>query len=173
MASPEPEPERERTVSGRHAQVDSEHVDVGQATIDVSQATIIQSPASLQQAKRLAWSLVVLFVVLLALDGVIILVNNSQVRDVRAQNTRIEQNARDLARANLVLRKQITADCGFDRDLAGLPLANSVNGHPSELGVKIISDSRGAWAGHGCPGRLPPPDPSYVAGAKFYKLPVN
>lgn len=160
-------------MSTEHPEHEHETAHVDHATIDVSQATIIQSPASRQAAQRLAWSLVVLFVVLLALDCVIILVNNSQVHQVRAQSERIEQNARSLARANAILRRQITADCGFDRDLAGLPLTNLPNGHPSKLGVRIISDSRGAWAGHGCPGHLPPPDPTYVRGAKFYNLPVN
>lgn len=162
-----------RVSSGRHAQVESEHVEVGSARIDISQAEMYISPGARRAAHRLAWSLCVLFVVTIAIGGANLLFTSNQVHRVQAQSERIEQNARNLARANAVLRKQIKADCGFDRDLAGLPLADTRTGHPSELGVKIISDSRGAWAGHGCPGKLPPPDPSFVAGAKFYKLPVN
>jgi hypothetical protein len=163
----------ERVASGRHARVAAEHVDVGSAHIDVSEATIVQSATSRLQARYLAYALCVLFVVMIAIGGANLLFTSNQVHAVRAQNVQIEQNARSLAVANAVLRKQITADCGFDRDLSGLPLTNLPNGHPSELGVKIISDSRGAWAGHGCPGHLPPPDPTYVRGAKFYSLPVN
>lgn len=170
---PGPDDDVSRTSAGRRSHVESEHVDVGQATIDVSAATIVQPPASRQTALYLAYSVVVLFLFVIAGLVTSLLFTSSQVHAVRSQNARIEQNAVGLARASAVLRKQIRADCGFDRDLAGLPLANTSTGHPSELGVKIISDSRGAWAGHGCPGRLPPPDPSYVAGAKFYKLPVN
>jgi hypothetical protein len=162
-----------RTASGRRSRVPEERVDVGTAHIDVSSATILQSPQSRQQAKYLAYALCVLFVFMIAAFGTSLLFTSSQVRHVRAVSEQAQRNAEQIAAQNAVLRKQLIADCGFYRDLAGLPLASTANGHPSELLVKIISDSRGAWNGRGCPGELPPPDPSFVAGAKLYGLPVN
>jgi hypothetical protein len=148
-------------------------VDVGQATIDVSQATIVQSPGSRRQALYLAYALGVLFLFVIAIGTANLLFTTRQVHSVRQASSQAQQNSEDLKRANAVLRQQIHADCGFYKDLAGLPLTNTASGHPSELGVKIISDSRGAWRGHGCPGKLPRPDPSFVTGAKFYHLPAN
>lgn len=153
---------------------------VEQATIDVSSATIVQSPQSRQQARYLAYSLIVLFIFTIVIGAGNLLFTSNQVHNVQANseglsqaNTRLNRQLVAIIATNAKLRQQILADCGFDRDLAGLPLANMPNGKPSLIGVKIISDSRGAWAGHGCPGTLPPPDPTFVAGAKLYRLPVN
>lgn len=162
-----------RVSSGRHSQVESEHVDVGTAHIDVSEATIVQSPRSRQQARYLAYSVIVVFIFGIAIGLANLLFTNSQVHKVQRISEQAQRNAAVLAVQNQVLKRQLIADCSFYRDLAGLPLANLPNGHPSELGVKIVSDSRGAWIGRGCPGKLPPPDPSYVRGAAFYHLPVN
>ena len=117
-------------------------------------------------AHRLAWSLIVLFIVVIAIGAANLLFTNSQVG-------KVQKLARNQAAIIARQQQQIQADCGFYRDLASLPLANLPNGHPSELGVKIVSDSRGSWVKRGCRGKLPSPDPSFVAGAKFYHLPAN
>jgi len=147
------------------------HVD--NATIDVSQAQIIESRASKQQARYLAYSMCVLFAFVIGGLLVSLLFTSSQVHRVQQISEQARQNAEAISDQNEILRKQITGDCGFYRDLSGLPVQNAANGHPSELGVKIISDSRAAWTGHGCPGKLPPPDPTFVRGAGYYRLPVN
>ena len=153
---------------------------VEQATIDVSQARIIQSPQSRQQARYLAYAVIVLFIFTIAIGISNLLFTNSQVSTVRSTQSEASQNTIALQRQNDPLQatiarqeQQIRADCHFDADLAGLPIASGPNGKPSELGVKIISDSRATFRGHGCPGSLPPPDPSYLAGAKLYGLPAN
>ena len=65
------------------------------------------------------------------------------------------------------------AQCAFDADLAPLPVTAPKTGDPSVLGVKLISDARIAWRRAGCPGRLPPPDPSFVKWARHYRLPAG
>jgi len=124
-------------------------------------------------AHALAWSLVVLFAVVIGIGAANLLFTSSQVHQVQKNSENTRRLAQSQARIIARQAQQIQADCGFYRDLAGLPLVNLPNGHPSELGVKIVSDSRGAWATRGCLGKLPPPDPTFVRGAKFYHLPVN
>ena len=63
------------------------------------------------------------------------------------------------------------AQCAFDADLAPLPVTVPKTGSPSLVTVKVISDARTAWRRAGCPGRLPPPDPSLVKWARYYHLP--
>jgi hypothetical protein len=141
-----------------------EHTDhIEHATIQVNEAEV--TPASRTQARLLAYSLCVLFIFMIGIGAANLLFTSSQVQEVRSVSA-------GLAQANARLARQITGDCGFYGDLAGLPLATAPNGHPSELGVKIISDSRVAWVGHGCRGKLPPPNPTFVAGAAYYHLPV-
>jgi hypothetical protein len=150
----------ERGPAGETAHVEN-------ATIDVSEATIIQSPQSRQQARYLAYSVIVLFVFTIAIGLANLLFTSSQVSRVRA-------NTAGLAVANARLTKQIQADCGFYRDIAAFPVATPpMGGRPTIIVPKLISDSRAAWHGHGCQGQLPPPSPSYLKWAKFYHLPVG
>jgi len=66
------------------------------------------------------------------------------------------------------------SSCRFFADLAPLPITTSpATGKASLLGVKIVSDSRLAWRGLGCPGSLPPPAPSFAQWAKYYRLPYR
>jgi len=72
------------------------------------------------------------------------------------------------------LRSAVLAQCQFNADLGAAPVTVSPStGRASRLGVLIISDSRTAWHGLGCPGRLPPPAPSFAKWAKTYHLPVG
>jgi hypothetical protein len=65
------------------------------------------------------------------------------------------------------------SSCRFFADLAGVPITVvPATGKASMLGVQIVSDSRVAWRGLGCPGTLPPPSPSFALWAKFYGLPT-
>lgn len=140
------------------------HVD--RAVIDVSQAEIVQSPQSKRQARLLAYSLIVVFVVTIGLLAASFLFQNAQVRKVKANAAQIAVQADALA-------KQLQADCGWYRDVSQLPVATPAMGNPSIVVPKLISDSRAAWHGHGCPGQVPPANPSYVKWARFYHLPVN
>lgn len=66
------------------------------------------------------------------------------------------------------------SSCRFFADLAGVPITVSpATGRPSLLGVQIVSDSRLAWRGLGCPGTLPPPSASFAQWAKYYHLPYR
>jgi len=147
------------------------HVD--HATIEVAEIDIRQSPASRKAFRGLLRAIVVLFFLSFAIGAANLLFTNSQVHQVQKNTENTRRLAQNQARIIARQQQQIRADCGVDKDLAGLPLANLPNGHPSELGVKIVSDFRVAWNRKGCPGVLPPPDPSFIAGAKFYHLPVN
>lgn len=71
------------------------------------------------------------------------------------------------------LRDAVHAQCQFSADLGSAPIMVSPSGKPSRLGVTIVSDSRVAWHGLGCPGRLPPPAPSFAHWAAVYHLPVG
>lgn len=156
----------------RNPQVESEHVEVGRATIDVSQATIVQSPQSRRQALYLAYALGVLFLFVIVIGAANLLFTTGQVHSLRQTQAQSGRNSAALAQANAKLQKQIIADCGFNRDLAGLPVTPVNGGHPSELGVKIVLDARASWYGHACPGTLPLLDPTIRAGAAFYHLPI-
>lgn len=151
----------------------AEYVEVGSARIDVSEAELYISPGARRASRRLAWAVVVLFVVVIGVGAANLVFTSNQVHSVRDAQAQAAQNTIALRQANAVLRRQLQADCDADRDLAGLPLANMPDGHPARLGVRIISDFRGSWHRKDCPGTLPPPDPSYVSGARFYHLPVN
>lgn len=72
------------------------------------------------------------------------------------------------------LRDAVLAQCTFDADLGSAPVTVSpASGRPSRLGVTIVSDSRVAWHGLGCPGKLPPPAPSFARWAKEFHLPAG
>lgn len=72
------------------------------------------------------------------------------------------------------VRAAVKAECHFNYDLAGVPIAvNPSTGKASVLGVKIVADSRAAWRGLGCPGTLPPPSPSFMKWALYYHLPAR
>lgn len=72
------------------------------------------------------------------------------------------------------VRGAVKAECHFNYDLGGVPITvNPATGKASVLGVKIVADSRAAWRGLGCPGRLPSPSPSFVKWALYYHLPAN
>lgn len=153
------------------------HLEVGHAQIDVSKAELYITPGAREATHRLrlalAWSLVVLFAFTIAIGAANLLFTNSQVHKVRAADARIQQNSMGLIRAEAALQQQIRAGCGFYADLAGLPVTNGLNGRPSEVLTKIISDSRVAWHQKGCTGSLVPPSPAFIQAAKLYHLPVS
>jgi hypothetical protein len=104
-------------------------------------------------ARRLAWSLVVLFVIT-AVIGAANLIYTTQ-------------------RVNAASRAD-SSSCRFFADLAGLPITVSPSTHTATLlGVEIISDAREAWHGRGCPGTLPPPSASFRHWAAYYRLPIG
>lgn len=86
-------------------------------------------------------------------------------------------NARTVRKLNHTVNKlsrEVKSQCRFDGDLAGLPLTvNPATHTASELGVKIVSDSRVAWHQAGCPGRLAAPSPSFARWARYYHLPTG
>lgn len=94
----------------------------------------------------------------------------AQARIVRAQ----ARTVRELDATVRRLGREVRSQCRFDADLAPVPVAvNPATRKASELGVKIVSDSRVAWHQAGCPGRLPPPSPSFARWARYYHLPAS
>ena len=71
------------------------------------------------------------------------------------------------------LRSAVLTQCRFDADLGSAPVVAPHGIRPSRLGVTIVSDSRIAWHGLGCPGQLAPPDQSFARWARFYHLPYR
>ena len=83
---------------------------------------------------------------------------NADSAQLRADTTAVARDQAVLAQA---LARQ-HASCAFYHDLAPVPITPGPTGKASKLGVQIVSDSRAAYVGQGCPGPLPPPDPSFV-----------
>lgn len=77
------------------------------------------------------------------------------------------------ARSVAGLRVQQHAQCKFDSDLGGAPVAAMPGGKPPLLGIEIVSDARVAWREAGCPGRLAPAAPSFTRWARYYHQPLN
>jgi hypothetical protein len=107
-------------------------------------------------AHRLAWSLVVLFVVSASLSAGNLLYTTQKVD---------EANVR--ARAQCLQNMHISPSPVTVLLVSGKPPAKP------PLGVQIVSDNRVAWRQAGCEGHLPPPDPSFLKWAHFYGLPVG
>lgn len=123
---------------------------------------------------RLAWSIIVLFVVTLGIGLANLLFTSGQVHNLQRTNTRLDGQVQSLQRTNVRLEQQLHADCGWYGHIAGLPVPFAPGAQkPSELSVRLISDSRVAWNGHGCPGTIPVPDPSLVKWAAYYHLPLG
>jgi hypothetical protein len=96
----------------------------------------------------------------------VILIGGSYWQSSQAQNRLASQQA--------ALRMSVQAQCRFDADLGSAPITlNPATGKASLLGVSIVSDSRVAWHGLGCPGKLAPPSPSFLKWSKFYGLPYR
>lgn len=99
------------------------------------------------------YAIVFMFVFAVALAGLNLLASSSEVHH---------------------LRSAVLTQCHFDRDLGSVPVAvNPGSGRASKLAVTLVSDGRTAWYGLHCPGRLPPPAPSFVRWAAFYHLPTR
>lgn len=69
------------------------------------------------------------------------------------------------------LQAAVQASCQFAADLGSAPVVASPGGKASRLGVSIVADSRQQWRKLGCPGRLTPPQPSFVQWARYFHLP--
>jgi hypothetical protein len=124
-------------------------------------------------AHRLAWSLVVLFAVVIGIGTANLLFTTSQVHSVQHAQEQIHQNTVDLQKANAKLAQQIKADCGWYHDVSGLPITVPPGGSkPSIVVPRLVSDARASWVGHGCPGHLPAPSATFVKWARYYHLPV-
>lgn len=69
------------------------------------------------------------------------------------------------------LRSAVLASCAFASDLGSVPVPALPR--PSKLGISLVADSRAQWRKLGCPGHLPPPQPSFVHWARYYRLPAS
>lgn len=73
----------------------------------------------------------------------------------------------------MVIRDEtrLASSCNFYKDVATAPFTPP-QGHPSQLGVRIVADSRGAFLGQGCSGNLPAPSGSLIHWGNVYHVPV-
>ena len=69
------------------------------------------------------------------------------------------------------LRAAVLSECAFAADLGSVPVPAVPK--PSKLGISLIADSRQQWRKLGCPGHLPPPQPSFAHWARYYRLPAS
>jgi hypothetical protein len=117
-------------------------------------------------------AIIYLFTLTVVLAGLNLYWTSREVGQVRGVVRTQAAQARVQAAQVRKLRTAVRSSCNFAADLAGAPVAVSpATGKASELGVKIVSDSRVQWRGLGCPGRLAPAQPSFVKWARYYHLP--
>lgn len=64
---------------------------------------------------------------------------------------------------------EVRALCAEQGDIGGAPLTAKT----AELGVKLVTDFRDAYAGLGCTPALPPPSPLLRELARQYGIPVR
>lgn len=119
-------------------------------------------------------AVVLLAAAMFALSAVTWYHGNTQAAHLAATQRTQRETVRTLNRTVRKLEREVKSSCRFDGDLAGVPITlNPATRRASELGVKIVSDSRVAWRLAGCPGRLASPAPSFLRWARFYRLPVK
>lgn len=112
--------------------------------------------ASELPTRRRLWNFVILAVAMLAV-GVASLTASVAYARMTAQS----------------LQAQLLASCDFAADVGAAPITVAPSGKASELGVKIVADSRSQWRRLGCPGTLAPPEPSFARWAAYYHLPAS
>lgn len=101
---------------------------------------------------------------------------SAQARTERTQAATVLKLNRTVRRLDALvgkLRREVTANCAVDHDLAPLPVTAGPTGKASLLGVEIVADFRGAWHKAGCPGTLARPAPSLIRWARYYHLPIR
>ena len=80
-------------------------------------------------------------------------------------------------RAYDTLQNRQLTQCQFNQDLGNLASVkvtlNPATRKASKIGVAVIADSRSAFRGLGCPGRLAKPGPSFIHWTTIYHLPVS
>jgi len=83
-------------------------------------------------------------------------------------------NAVFAARLVSAARTQQMTICGEQKDIGNLAAikvtVNPATHKAAKLGIAIIADSRLAWAGLGCPGRLNKPGRSFLRWAAYYDI---
>jgi hypothetical protein len=119
---------------------------------------------ALRRFHRLRWMLTgmiaLIIAVAVAAGAVILYSQHSQLTRDQAQLTR--DNTR------------LLSSCDFYRPLTVAPVTvNPATRRPAPLSVAIIAASREAYAGQGCPGPVPPPDPSLLRWAAYYHVHVQ
>lgn len=87
------------------------------------------------------------------------------------------RSVNDIRVQQLKLHAAVLNLCQFNADLgnaAASPVTlNPMTHKASPLGIQILADSRAAWRGLGCPGRLEAPSPSFSHWARAYHLPAD
>lgn len=93
-------------------------------------------------------------------------------RELRQTTAKLSQATHQLAMQEQELSVQEQSDCSFYSLLGGLPVVTSGPQKTSSLGVKLLVDSRNAYANRGCRPVLMPPSPALVSLASSYRIRV-
>jgi hypothetical protein len=129
-----------------------------------------------RQNRRMIWALLGgwgIDIVLTIAGSLLVLVILGLVHKLDHADAQLSHAAAQLRVNTMVLHRQVLSSCAQDHDLAGLPVGvNPQTGKASPLGVRIVSDNRGQWFRLGCPGSLPPPDPTFAHWARAFGIPV-
>ena len=128
------------------------------------------TPGAKHAVTVLARAFAVISLVTLALAGANLFFTNTQVGHLRAVVRTQDAQASELSGQVAKLQRAVLSSCAFNADLGGAPIVTGPGGKASELGVSIVADSRAQWRQLGCPGHLPPPQPSFTRWARYYHL---
>lgn len=128
------------------------------------------TPGAKRAFTVLARAFAVISVAVLAVGAANLFFTSTEVGHLRAVIRVQDAQARELAGQVAKLQRAVLSSCAFNADLGSAPIVIQPGGKASELGVSIVADSRAQWRQLGCPGRLPPPQPSFTRWARYYHL---
>lgn len=85
------------------------------------------------------------------------------------QQTQTTKAKQDVQNAISQLEHTIVTQCSFYSLIGNLPAASNT----SLVGAELLTDSRNAYLGLNCPGKLTPPSASLIAADKKYHIPLK
>lgn len=128
------------------------------------------TPGAKHAVTVLARAFAVLILVTIGLNAGNLFFTNTETGHLRTVIRTQDAQARELAGQVAKLQRAVLSSCAFAADVGSAPVAAGPGGKASELGVSIVADSRAQWRQLGCPGHLPPPQPSFAKWARYYHL---
>lgn len=136
-----------------------------------AQALDKELKVALHRFQRMRWMMVGVagFAVAIAITvGAVMLVRQSH--QLRSDSDQISRNEEQIADDG----ERLLASCDFYRSAAPSPVSvDPGTGKAYKLSVSVIIGAREAYLGEGCAGRIPPPDPSLLRWAAYFRIPVR